>query len=109
MAHTCARRKARLEPAENRELAPDMQNFHRRQFFFASSGAAAGSFLATGIAGAAEGDHLDFSESGLVTGKPKPLKHKEIPGFLSAAQIAPHHTAHYGGALTAFGKIDQAM
>jgi superoxide dismutase, Fe-Mn family len=86
-----------------------MQNFHRRQFLFASSGAAAGSFLATGIAGAAEGDPLDFSESGLVTGKPKPLKHKEIPGFLSAAQIAPHHTAHYGGALTAFGKIDQAM
>lgn len=34
----------------------------------------------------------------MVTGKPKPLKHKSIPGFLSAGQIAPHHTAHYGGA-----------
>ena len=42
---------------------------------------------------------FDFSQSGMVTGLPKPLKLKEVPGFLSAAQIAPHHTAHYGGAL----------
>jgi superoxide dismutase, Fe-Mn family len=86
-----------------------MGSLRRRQFFFASSGAAAGSLLATGLASAADDEHLDFSQSGLVTGKPKPLKHKEIPGFLSAQQIAPHHTAHYGGALTAFTKIDRAF
>jgi Fe-Mn family superoxide dismutase len=49
---------------------------------------------------------VDFSSSGLVTGKPKPLRHKEVPGFLTAAQIAPHHTAHYGGALKAFTTIE---
>jgi superoxide dismutase, Fe-Mn family len=42
----------------------------------------------------------------LVTGELKPLKHKEIPGFLSAAQIAPHHTAYYGGALKAVVAAD---
>ncbi len=83
-----------------------MTSLSRRNFFFASSGAAAGSLLVPGLAGAAEGDHLDFSHSGLATGKPKPLKLKEIPGFLSAQQIAPHHTAHYGGALKTFAGID---
>ena len=83
-----------------------MAGFSRRQFFFASSGAAAGSLLVPGLAAAAEGEHLDFSNSGLVTGKPKPLKLTEIPGFLSAQQIAPHHTAHYGGALKTFVGID---
>jgi hypothetical protein len=52
-----------------------------------------------GLLDAAEPDPVDFSQSGLVTGQPKALKHKEIPGFLNAAQIAPHHTTHYGGAL----------
>ncbi len=80
----------------------------RRNFFFASSGAAAGALLAPGLL---EGQEpapakLDWSASGLATGAPKPLKHKEIPGFLNAAQIAPHHTAHYGGALMAFTGID---
>ncbi len=74
----------------------------RREFVFASSGAVAGNLLASGVVEA--GDDAakpagEFSRSGLVTGKPKPLKYKSIPGFLSAAQIAPHHTAHYGGAL----------
>lgn len=82
-----------------------MAGFSRRQFFFASSGAAAGSLLVPGLA-AAEDDHLDFSKSGLLTASPKPLKLKAIPGFLSAEQIAPHHTSHYGGALKAFVGID---
>jgi Fe-Mn family superoxide dismutase len=80
--------------------------FTRRQFLFTSSGAAAGSFLAPGLAEAAEGERVDFTNSGLVTGTLKPLRHKEIPGFLSAQQIAPHHTAHYGGALNAFVSIE---
>lgn len=78
----------------------------RRNFFFASSGAAAGSLLVAGLASAAEDGELDFSTSGLVTGNLKPLRHKAIPGFLSAEQIAPHHSAHYGGALKTFTSID---
>lgn len=76
----------------------------RRNFFFASSGAAAGSFAVPGLSEAAE--TLDYSSSGLVTGNLKPLKHKAVPGFLTAEQIAPHHTAHYGGALKTFVSID---
>src|SRR5688572_388943 len=86
-----------------------MQGFSRRQFVFASSGATMGNMVVSGLADAAdEGDSpgLDFSQSGLVTGQLKPLRHQEVPGFLSAAQIAPHHTAHYGGALKAFTGID---
>jgi Fe-Mn family superoxide dismutase len=89
---------------------------HRRTFLFASSGAAAGSLIAPGLLDAAEaaeageaprGDASPYAGSGLITGALKPLRHQEIPGFLSAAQIAPHHTAHYGGALKAFVGIDQ--
>ena len=76
-----------------------MPDFSRRNFLFTSSGAVAGTFAVPGLLEAEEPPKLDFSQSGLVTGQLKPLKHKEIPGFLSAAQIAPHHTAHYGGAL----------
>src|SRR5262245_29154792 len=88
-----------------------MNQVSRRQFVFASSGAAAGSLLVPGLAaeGAeehAKGTGLDFSHSGLVTAKLKPLKHKSIPGFLSAEQMTPHHTAHYGGALKAFIGIE---
>lgn len=53
--------------------------------------------------------HFDFSHSGLVTGQPKPLKHASIPGFLSAEQIAPHHTAHYGGALKGYSAADARL
>jgi Fe-Mn family superoxide dismutase len=84
-----------------------MELVSRRNFLFVSSGAAAGSFLATGVVSGEDGAGLDFSASGLATGRPKPLRHKEVPGFLSAEQIAPHHTAHYGGALKAFTSIEQ--
>ena len=79
----------------------------RRHFFFASSGAAAGSLLVPGQVEADEADKSPYAGSGLITGTPKPLRHKEVPGFLSAAQIAPHHSAHYGGALKAFAGIEQ--
>ncbi|MCI0333253.1 MAG: Fe-Mn family superoxide dismutase [Planctomycetes bacterium] len=76
----------------------------RRDFLFVSSGAALGNMIASGLAPADEpGERgVDFSRSGLITGQPKPLKHESIPGFLSAEQIAPHHTAHYGGALKGY-------
>lgn len=73
----------------------------RRSFVFASSGAAVGTLIVPGLA--------SEDESGLSTGQPKPLRHREVPGFLSAAQIAPHHTAHYGGALQAFVTVEQAL
>ncbi len=69
-----------------------MSSFSRRNFLFASSGAAAGSLLVPGLADAAE-DSEHYAHRGLVTGQPKPLRHTAIPGFLSAEQIAPHHTA----------------
>jgi Fe-Mn family superoxide dismutase len=77
----------------------------RRTFFFASSGAATGSLLVSGFAEAEDREKMPGA-SGLVTGKMKPLRHAEIPGFLSAAQIAPHHTSHYGGALKAFTGVE---
>ncbi|MGI8978778.1 MAG: superoxide dismutase [Pirellulaceae bacterium] len=86
-----------------------MNPFNRRNFLFASSGAAAGTLVVPGLLEAADAKPLDFSQSGLATGQPKPLRHKEIPGFLSAAQIAPHHTAHYGGALKAVVAADAKL
>ena len=85
-----------------------MSHLTRRSFLFASSGAAAGSFAAPGLVNAADDpeQELDFSHSGLVTGQPKPLRHASIPGFLSAEQMAPHHTAHYGGALKGYVAAD---
>ncbi|MCU0714143.1 MAG: Fe-Mn family superoxide dismutase [Pirellula sp.] len=85
---------------------------NRRNFLFASSGAAAGSLLVPGLLEAQdnlEATQSALAKSGLVTGQLKPLKHKEIPGFLSAAQIAPHHTAHYGGALKAVVAADAKL
>lgn len=46
-------------------------------------------------------------ESGLVTGKMKPLKYDEIPGLLTKDQVTPHYQAHYGGALKRFTTIEQ--
>lgn len=89
-----------------------MSHFSRRAFVFLSSGAAIGNFVAPGLAAADENESssgLDFSQSGLVTGELKPLRHDSIPGFLSAEQIAPHHTAHYGGALKAVVAADARL
>ncbi len=86
-----------------------MNDLTRRNFLFVSSGAAAGSFVVAGMASGAGEGGSQFSECGLVTGKPKPLKHTSIPGFLSAEQIAPHHTAHYGGALKGYSAADAKL
>jgi Fe-Mn family superoxide dismutase len=89
-----------------------MNQFNRRDFAFLSSGGALGNMVVSGAATAAEGSGasgIDFSRSGLVTGKPKPLKYTSIPGFLSSEQIAPHHTAHYGGALRGYSAADASV
>lgn len=85
-----------------------MSSFSRRDFLFVSSGAAAGHMMVPGFAEAEEADGEDnfLAGSGLATGQLKPLRHESIPGFLSAEQIAPHHSAHYGGALRAFNGIE---
>lgn len=49
------------------------------------------------------------TESGLVSGKMKKLKFEEIPGLLSKAQVAPHYTAHYGGALKRFTAVEEQL
>jgi len=84
-----------------------MDRLSRRGFLFASSGAAAGTFVVPGLAEADE--QVDAHKSGLITGRPKPLRYKSIPGFLSAEQIAPHHTAHYGGALRGYVASDAKL
>ena len=84
-----------------------MNHFTRRNFLFLSSGAAAGSLFVPGQAEAEE--RGQFDQSGLVTGMPKALRHTSIPGFLSAEQIAPHHTAHYGGALKGYVAADAKL
>ena len=86
-----------------------MNPVDRRNFLFASSGAIAGTLTVPGLLEGNEPNSTDYSQSGLVTGQPKPLKHKEIPGFLSAAQISPHHTAHYGEALKAVVSADAKL
>ena len=86
-----------------------MSILSRRNFLFVSSGAAAGTLLVPGLAEAQESGTDYFAESGLVTGSPKPLRHGAIPGFLSAEQIAPHHTAHYGGALRGYSSADASL
>lgn len=88
-----------------------MSSLSRRTFLFASSGAAAGNMLLSGLASAEqpEAAAADFTQSGLVTGRAKPLKHASIPGFLSAEQITPHHSAHYGGALRAYLAADKRL
>ena len=86
-----------------------MSPLSRRNFLFTSSGAAAGMFTAAGPADAGEESPTNASQSGLATGNLKPLKHKAIPGFLSAEQITPHHTAHYGGALKGYVAADQRL
>ena len=84
-----------------------MNEFSRRGFLLASSGAAAGTFIAPTFA---ESDNSSpVSTSGLMTGTPKPLRYKSIPGFLSAEQIAVHHTAHYGGALRGYSIADAKL
>jgi Fe-Mn family superoxide dismutase len=79
---------------------------HRRTFVFASTGAAVGSLVVPGFS-ERDASQPASGQSGLVTGQPKPLRHREVPGFLSAAQITPHHSAHYGGALKTFVTVEE--
>src|SRR5262245_36178350 len=58
----------------------------------------------------ATAEELSFVKgSGLITGKPKPLKYEEVPGLLTKAQVSPHYTAHYGGALKRLVTIEEQL
>lgn len=62
-----------------------MTTLSRRNFFFASSGAAAGSLLVPGLAAADEGEKLDFSTSGLTTGSQRGHYHQVPQAVLHGA------------------------
>ncbi len=65
---------------------------------------------ATALASEASAAELPMlKQSGLVTGKMKPLKYEEIPGLLTKQQVTPHYQAHYGGALKRFTAIEQQL
>ena len=84
-----------------------MNKFTRRNFLLVSSGATIGSFLVPGLAESSE--RKDAPKSGLVTGKPILLRYSSIPGFLSAEQITPHYSAHYGSALRGYISADEKL
>ncbi|WP_428355584.1 superoxide dismutase [Methyloprofundus sp.] len=84
-----------------------MNKYSRRQFLRTSTTAAVGAMLIPGLVKA--GDQQPTTSTGLVTGQPKPLSYPSIPGFLSAEQIAPHYTAHYGGALRGYIAADDKL
>ncbi len=81
--------------------------FSRRQFISISSAALAGCTVAPALTGA--GETKPAVQSALVTGQSVPLRYTSISGFLSAAQIAPHYQAHYGGALRGYLDTDAKL
>jgi Fe-Mn family superoxide dismutase len=72
-------------------------------------GISAGLVSQTAAADAVPASMAFYKESGLVTGKMKPLKYEAIPGLLTKEQVAPHYQAHYGGALKRFTAIEQQL
>ncbi len=92
-----------------------MSKSSRRNFLLSSSSVIAGTFIAPSLIQADTkvqkntGVQESFSQSGLVTGKKKPLSYQSIPGFLSEEQIAPHFDAHYGGALKGYIAADDKL
>lgn len=84
-----------------------MTTVSRRKFILSSASIAAGSILLPRYVDAK--NKMDIYKGGLVTGSPKVLPYKSIPGFLSEEQIAPHYTAHYGGALRGYIDADKKL
>jgi Fe-Mn family superoxide dismutase len=83
---------------------------NRREVLQTATALGLGSTLLALAPAAYGAEELSFTrESGLVTGKPKPLKYEEIPGLLTKAQVTPHYTAHYGGALKRYIAIEDQL
>lgn len=83
-----------------------MSDISRRNLIRASVGVA-GALILPKASEAVE--EKVVSSGGLVTGQANPLPYKSIPGFLSEAQIRPHHSAHYGGALKGYLAADKKL
>jgi Fe-Mn family superoxide dismutase len=82
----------------------------RREVFQTAAALGIGAAAAALPGEARAAEELPFArESGLMTGKLKPLKYEEIPGLLTKAQVTPHYQAHYGGALKRFVAIEQQL
>src|SRR5690242_15977227 len=89
---------------------PDPKALTRRQVLqTASLLGVSTATLSLASSGASAAGLTISAESGLTTGKPKPLKYEEIPGLLTKEQVAPHFQAHYGGALKRFVAIEQQL
>lgn len=76
----------------------------RREVIQTAAALGVGGTLAAGVAA-----QPPAAGSALVTGTPKPLKYEEIPGLLTKSQVAPHYTAHYGGALKRYLAVEQQL
>ncbi len=50
-----------------------------------------------------------LSTSGLITREAVALGYASIPDFLSAEQLTPHYTSHYGGALKGYLDLDRQL
>lgn len=74
---------------------------------FATAAAGAATWL--GALRSARAEEEGARRSALATGAPVPLRHAEIPGFLSREQLGLHHGQHYGGALAALGGIEARL
>lgn len=83
-----------------------MNKYSRRNFLYTSSTSLAGVFLTPKRS---EANNTAPNNSGLVTGQTKPLRYPSIPGFLSAEQLTPHYSAHYGGALRGYLASDEKL
>ncbi|MBT5072374.1 MAG: hypothetical protein HOM63_01450, partial [Kordiimonadaceae bacterium] len=77
----------------------------KRNFITGAAIGAVGSLAVGAQTSHAQVGQMD-RESGLRTGKMKAMSYTELPGFLSAEQIAPHYNNHYGGALRGHLAID---
>ncbi len=84
-----------------------MNDMSRRNFLLTASSAAAGTLITPGLSYGE--DAKVNSASGLQTGALIPLRYAKIPGFLSAEQLAPHYSAHYGGALRGYVAADNKL
>ncbi len=91
---------------------PNSKNISKRKFIsggaLATTAAAVTSFNINTSSVNAQTASIDAS-SGLKTGIMKPMTYTELPGFLSAAQIAPHYNNHYGGALKGHLDLDKQI